>query len=192
MNLIRCFILPILYGIFLAVAQIFLDKPNNVSVMNFGLQAISDKPNPQYGIGSPTPIRSLTNVFDGSTALIWADGTNGTGVPSASDVIAQITSGFTSKQLKAVKRVDTPDDIPSACPQNFNLFSECFAAIAFNNLPEVGNDTNPINYTIRADGGLVHIDVVRHSSDYEKRILPLQWAVDRVCHTSILATHILI
>lgn len=31
LNALRCFILPVAYGIFLAVAQIFLTKPNNVS-----------------------------------------------------------------------------------------------------------------------------------------------------------------
>lgn len=31
LNLFRCFILPIAYGVFLAVAQEFFDKPNNVS-----------------------------------------------------------------------------------------------------------------------------------------------------------------
>jgi ATP-binding cassette subfamily A (ABC1) protein 3 len=43
-----------------------------------------------------------------------------------------------------------------------------------------GADAEPVNYTIRADAGLYHIDVVKHSSDYEKRILPLQWAIDQV------------
>lgn len=30
LNIIRCFVLPVAYGIFLAVAQLFLFKPNNV------------------------------------------------------------------------------------------------------------------------------------------------------------------
>ena len=94
--------------------------------------------------------------------------------------MAHITQSFTSSQLNAVKRAATPDEIPSFCPQNFNLFSECFAAIAFNHLPTSANDTNPVDYTIRADGGLFHIDVVHHTSDFEKRVLPLQWAVDQV------------
>ena len=112
--------------------------------------------------------------------MIWADGTNGTGTnPSAHDIISHVTSGFSSKQLRAVRQLDAPDDIPSACPQNFYLFSECFAAVAFNSLPGP-NDSLPLNYTLRADGGLFHIDVTKHTSDYEKRLLPLQWAVDSV------------
>jgi ATP-binding cassette, subfamily A (ABC1), member 3 len=129
----------------------------------------------KYGLGSAVPIARLTDVFDGSLALVWADDTNGTGVPSPDSIMSTITSGFTPAQLQGVKKVATPADIPSACPQNFNLFSECFAAVAFNDLPAIANDTHSINYTIRADGGLYHIDVVRHSSDFERRILPLQW-----------------
>ncbi|CDO76478.1 hypothetical protein BN946_scf184615.g4 [Trametes cinnabarina] len=152
--------MPVAYGIFLAVAQLFLNKPNN------------------YGLGTAVPVLKLTDVYDGSLALIWADGTNGTGTnPSAHDIITRITRDFNDKQLRSVRQLSSPADIPSACPQNFNLFSECFAAVAFNSLPGP-NSTLPLNYTLRADGGLFHIDVTKHSSDYERRVLPLQWAID--------------
>ena len=135
----------------------------------------------QYGLGTAVPVPRLADVFDGSLALVWADGTNGTGSnPSAHDIISRITTGFSSKQLSAVRQLDSPADIPTACPQNFNLFSECFAAVAFNSLPGP-NGSLPLNYTLRADGGLFHIDVTKHNSDYEKRLLPLQWAIDSVC-----------
>lgn len=97
--------------------------------------------------------------------------------------MSHITRSFSQRQLSAVRQVSSPDDISTACPQNFNLFSECFAAVAFESIPTIDSNSNatvPVNYTIRADGGLFHIDVVRHSSDYERRILPLQWAVDSV------------
>lgn len=94
--------------------------------------------------------------------------------------MSHVTNGFSSKQLHAVRQLSTPEEVPEACPSNFNLFSECFAALVFNSIPASTNDPTPLNYTIRADGGLFHIDVVRHTSDYEKRILPLQWAVDSV------------
>ncbi|KAK7686529.1 hypothetical protein QCA50_010128 [Cerrena zonata] len=162
LNLLRCFVLPIAYGIFLAVAQLFLNKPNN------------------YGLGTAVPVKELQDVFDGSISLIWADATNGTSSPSPNDIMAHVTRGFSDRQLAAVRKVDSPEDIPSACPQNFNLFSECYGAVAFNSFPTANpNDTRPINYTLRADGGLFHIDVEKHSSDYELRILPLQWAVDK-------------
>lgn len=96
--------------------------------------------------------------------------------------MAHITRDFSSSQLASVNQVSSTADIVAACPQNFNLFSECFAAVVFNSMPSSdGENAEPVNYTIRADAGLYHIDAVKHSSDYEKRILPLQWAIDQVC-----------
>ncbi|KAG1879528.1 hypothetical protein C8R48DRAFT_589537 [Suillus tomentosus] len=161
LNIVRCLLLPIGYGIFLAVAQTFLLKPNN------------------YGFGSPISVYNLQDQFDGSLTLVWADGTNGTGTPSAEQVMAHITSNFTSNQLQAVMQVATPADIPTQCPQNFDLTSQCFAGIAFNYLPMNATDPKPVNYTISADGGLVYINVISHTSDFETRILPLQWALDQ-------------
>lgn len=174
LNILRCFIFPVAYGIFLAVAQLFLSKPNNVSLCS--CKSLSNAH--QYGIGQPIPVFTLSSQFDGSAALIWADGTDGTSSPTPDQIMARITTGFDQSQLNAIRKVDSPADIPAQCPQNFNLFSECFAAVAFNNIPGNGNASNPVNYTIRADGGLFHIDVVRHTSDFEKKILPLQWAID--------------
>lgn len=143
---------------------------------------MTERPNYQYGIGSPVPVFNLTQEFDGSLALIWADGTNGSSFPDPADIMSRVTRRFSSRQLHAVRKVASPADIPSACPQNFNLFSECFAAVSFNSIPPMNNtDALPINYTISADGGLFHIDSPKHNSDYEKRILPLQWALDEVC-----------
>ncbi|TFK69908.1 P-loop containing nucleoside triphosphate hydrolase protein [Pluteus cervinus] len=158
-NIIRCFLLPVGYGVFLAVAQIFLARPND------------------YGIGEPVPVFSLSSQFDGSLALVWADGTSGTSNPTPDAIMSHITAGFSQNQLNAVQKVASPADIITSCPQNFNGFSECFGAVAFNDIPT--DPTRPINYTIRADGGLFFIDVIHHKSDFEKRILPLQWAVDQ-------------
>ena len=114
---------------------------------------------------------------------MWADGTDGTSNPTPKEIISHITANFTHYQLASVKQLSTPADIPATCPQNFNLFSQCFAAIAFTNIPADGNASNPINYTIFGDAGLAFIDVKHHTSDFEKRILPLQWAIDRVFFT---------
>lgn len=117
-------------------------------------------------------------MFDGSLALVWVDGSDGTGSPTAQDVMSHVTSGFSSHQLQAVVQLDNPADIPSRCPENFNLFSTCFAAVTFNSLPSSTNAS--ANYTMNADGGLGLINVVAHTSDYELRLLPLQWAIDSV------------
>lgn len=133
----------------------------------------------QYGLGQPVLIGNITDHFDGSERLVWADGTNGASNPSPQAIMDRITSGFSDKQLSAVTKVSSVEDIPFSCPQNFNLRSTCYAALAFNDIPSP-SEGRSINYTIRADGGLVHIDVVKHISDFEERLLPLQWAVDKV------------
>jgi ATP-binding cassette, subfamily A (ABC1), member 3 len=111
-----------------------------------------------------------------------------------------VSQGFNDKQKKGLVRADSPDDVPPHCPQNFNGFSECHAAIVFNSFPSPLSSSsnissfnatsfnasdpssfsypNAINYTIRADGGLYHIDV-RGRSDYERRIFPIQLALDK-------------
>lgn len=133
-----------------------------------------------FGIGDPISVFDLSSQFDPDFTLYWADATKGetNTFASPSDIMSRVTSGFSSAQLAAVKQAPSADVIPSLCPQNFNLFSECWAGVVFNSLPAEGGA--PVNYTIRADGGLFHIDVVSHNSDYEKRILPLQWAIDSV------------
>jgi hypothetical protein len=134
----------------------------------------------QFGFGEPSSVANLADVFDGSRLLIWADGTQGTGDPSALSIISHITKEFNDKQLDAVKQVPSRNDIRTACPQNFLLSSGCFAAISFEALPKNGSARRSFNYSILADGGLTHIDVPQHASDYERRIMPIQWAVDSV------------
>lgn len=89
---------------------------------------------------------------------------------------------FSPQQRNAMTRATTAEEIPIACPQNNNYISECFAALIFYDLPLAAEDPRPVNYTIRMDGALRHIDVINGKSSYEQRILPLQWAVDRVSH----------
>ena len=125
-------------------------------------------------------IRNFKDSFDGSLKLVWADNTGGIGSPSANDIVAHITQGFNNKQLAAISQVESTDDIPGECPQNFNLFSQCFAGLAFEYLPSSPNDTRPINYTLLGNGGFGYINAIEHTSDYELYVLPLQWAVDQV------------
>jgi len=125
-------------------------------------------------------VRDFRDRFDGSLKLVWADNTGGTGTPSADSIIAHITRGFNAKQLAAISKVETTDDIPAQCPQNFNLFSECFAGLSFDYLPSDPDDTSLIDYTILGNGGFGHVNAIQHTSDYELYVLPLQWAIDQV------------
>ena len=127
-------------------------------------------------MGTPVSINVLKDVFptDGSLRLVHSTAKNvSSDLPSA--VIQRITSSFSNVQLSAVQEIDDPDNIPQICRQNFNGFSECYGAIVFNSI----DDNGLLNYTIRADAGLFFIDVHGHQSDFEKRVFPLQWAVDQ-------------
>ena len=137
----------------------------------------------QYGMGTITPIKFLQVQYDGTMPLIWTDTTNSTGFPTPKDIISHIASNFTPTQLAAVKQVRDRSEIPLACPQNYNGVTPCFAAIEFVNIPSVNASdrvSGPMEYIIHADVGLSYIDVVGHTSDFESRILPLQWAIDSV------------
>lgn len=94
--------------------------------------------------------------------------------------MAQVLSQFTPTQRSAVKQLDSPSQIPVRCPQSFNGLSSCYAAISFSDMVALNTTPTSFNYTIFADPGLNFVDVVGHTSDFETRILPLQWAIDRV------------
>lgn len=88
----------------------------------------------------------------------------------------RVTKDFSAKQLGSVFKTDY-SELATLCRENFAGSSSCFAAVSFEALPAEGsNGGQTLNYTIRADSGLNYIDVKGHTSDIEKRILPLQWA----------------
>ena len=120
----------------------------------------------------------LADTFDPALHLYWSDDTDGTGSPSSTDIFSRVTKGFSAKQLASVQKVDT-DDISTLCLQNFNGVSECFATVTFDLIPAAGSDST-LNYTIRVDDHLGFVNVKDHTSDYELRVLPLQWAIDSV------------
>ncbi|KAK7021894.1 hypothetical protein VNI00_017183 [Paramarasmius palmivorus] len=159
LNSFRCVILPIALGVFFAVAQRFFADPNN------------------NGIGLPIAVYPLHEHFDGTLSLLWVDATTGNSSPSPSDIITRVTQNFSPYQKAAVKQVEHVDQVAQLCPSNFNGFSECFAGVIFYDIPSEGSA--PVNYTIRADPGLLKVDVINHLSAFETRILPLQWAIDQ-------------
>ena len=124
------------------------------------------------------PVASLADTFDSDLALLWADNTNGSGAISPSDIMSRVTRGFSTKQLGSFRKVST-DDIATICRENFSGSSACFASVIFDAIPGAGSNQT-LNYTIRADSALGFVNVADHTSDYEVRILPLQWAVESV------------
>ena len=134
----------------------------------------------QYGIGQPIPVYSLQSQFDIPLLLLWADATDGTSSPSPSQIMSNISALLTPTQRQYVRQVSDASNIPTTCPQNFAGLSQCFAAVIFYDIPANGSASRPVDYTIQADAGLSYINVQKHTSQYEQRILPLQWAIDKV------------
>ncbi|KAI0756117.1 P-loop containing nucleoside triphosphate hydrolase protein [Daedaleopsis nitida] len=161
LTILRCFIIPIAIAIFLAYAQLFLTKPS------YG------------GLGTMVPVARLADIFNPSLTLVWSDDTNGASTMHPDDTFARITKDFSSKQLASVRKADT-SEIGAICQKNFMGTSGCFAAVTFEPPSAAGSNVTSLNYTIRADNvmGFEYINVRDHTSDYEVRILPLQWAVE--------------
>ena len=139
-------------------------------------------------MGTITPVKPLQTQFDGTTSLMWTVNTDSTSFPAPKDIISHLTSSFTHSQLAAVKQVKGISELLSACPQNYNGATPCFAAIEFVNTPSANASdsvSGPMEYIIHVDAGLSRIDVVGHKSDFENRILPLQWAIDSVGARSV-------
>jgi len=92
-----------------------------------------------------------------------------------------------------VHKITDPAQVEKECPENFNLLSDCFAAIVFGGIDVSGHVLvrklsisraqliSFQNYTIRSDFGLAMTDVKHHGNDdTQTRLLPLQWAIDSV------------
>ncbi|KAG8997749.1 hypothetical protein FRB94_007471 [Tulasnella sp. JGI-2019a] len=159
-NIARNFLIPVAFSTFLANAPQLLIRPNSL------------------GYGSSTPLHALSDVFMSPNKLVWTDTTGGAGSPSADQIMSIVTQNFSSAQLEFVFKVASTDQVTLACPSNFNSRSPCFAALTFTGLPTSTNTSAPLEYYIQGDAGLGHVNVPKHSSDYEVHIMPLQWAVD--------------
>jgi hypothetical protein len=120
----------------------------------------------------------LASKYDGAP-LYWTDesSANPNATLTASAIIDRVIRDFSPSQRRRVRRAESVDAILAACPQNFNGFSECYAAVVF---AALGDGPGAVNYTLRADGGLYHINVEGGKSDYEQRVMPLQFAIDQV------------
>ncbi|KAG8955820.1 hypothetical protein FRC03_011029 [Tulasnella sp. 419] len=157
-NLLRCVLFPIGFAFFIAYAQDFLIRSGNL------------------GLGTAVPIYPLKDVFGGK--LMWVDATGGGGSPSAVQIMSAMTDSFSPAQKAQVHSTSSKEDLIVACPSNFNGKSSCYAAIIFTAVPTPQNTSQPLQYSILSDPGLYHIDVKNHKGDVEKRLLPLQWAID--------------
>jgi ATP-binding cassette subfamily A (ABC1) protein 3 len=135
-------------------------------------------PPSDYGIGSPTPVRSFIDALEASSG--------------GRNTVAFVNNGHTGGDIEALINylsvsVRTAGKIPvvlandqallTTCRSSLRGASQCFGAASFHSSPtEAGNVWN---YTLRADGALgSKIYVNRNDNDAETYILPFQHAID--------------
>lgn len=156
----RAFAAPVIFMFFIAYAKNFFVPPSD------------------FGIGSPTQVRSLSDALGAS-----AGGRN---------LVAIVDNGYTSGDIASVINtirepitaagktfnvVSSEDDLLTLCPSSIRGVSPCFGAVVFHSSPTQGGTI--WNYTIRADGSFgTNIYVNSGSNDAEIYVLPLQHAID--------------
>ncbi len=131
----------------------------------------------QFGVGSPTPLRSLSEAVSlsagGRNILAFVDhGFKGGAISNVIDQVSRQAQGMDIRVL------GTEDELLTTCPSTVRGVSPCFAAVSFESSPDEG--PSPVwNFTIRADGTFgSRIYVNSRNNDAEIYALPLQHAVD--------------
>lgn len=136
-------------------------------------------PPSEFGIGSPTPVRSLSNALDAAqggrtTVALVNNGHTGGAIDS---VIGNISATVRAAG-KDVQILSNDVDLLTTCANSLRGVSSCYAAASFHSSPTEGQG-RIWNYTIRADGSFgTEIWVNRNDNDAEIYIIPFQHAID--------------
>lgn len=136
-------------------------------------------PPSDFGIGSPTPLRSFGDALDASSGgrntFVFVN--NGHTGGDISNVIGQLSSTIENHGI-SVRVVESEGELIPICKGTIRGVSRCFAAVSFDSSPTEG--TLPLwNYTIRADGsfgGRIYVNSDNNAA--EIYALPLQHAID--------------
>jgi ABC-type multidrug transport system ATPase subunit len=158
-TVIRAFLLPVAFMIFLSYARNLFIPPSN------------------YGIASSHPIRTLQQGLDTATGgrntvVFLNNGLTGGDIDRVIDVVSASTEG------KIIRRLTTNAELLDVCRSSLRGASTCYGAVDFQSSPTEG-PSGYWNYTLRADGALGEkIDVNKNTNDVEVYLLPLQRAVD--------------
>lgn len=158
---IRAFLAPIIFMFFISYAKNFFVPPSD------------------FGVGSPTPLRSLSDAVaaaaGGRDTVAFVN--NGHTGGQISNVISQLSQPIEA-QGKTVQVLDNDDQLLTTCRSSIRGVSPCFAAVSFHGSPDEGS-AGIWNYTLRADGSFGgRIFVNSKDNDAEIYALPLQHAVD--------------
>lgn len=164
-TLIRAFFAPIIFFFIISYSKNFFVPPSD------------------FGIGSPTPLRSFSDALSHSAggrnivAFVNKGFTNG----AISDVINQVAQPARAQGMD-VRILQTEEELLTTCPSTVRGVSPCFAAVSFDSSPNEGVQIEGVgvwNYTIRTDGAFgSRIYVNSQTNDAEIYALPLQHAVD--------------
>ncbi|KAL8852433.1 MAG: hypothetical protein Q9221_002663 [Calogaya cf. arnoldii] len=158
---IRCFILPVVYVVFLSYARNLFIPPS------------------VFGVGEPTPLKSLPEALAASggardTVVLVNNGFLGGDIERVVNQIADVVR----TEGKTVQITPNEDDLLTSCRSSLRGVSQCYAAAVFYASPDEGPG-QIWNYSLRADGGLgIKIDVTNTDNDAEVYVLPLQHAID--------------
>ncbi|KAL8858538.1 MAG: hypothetical protein Q9178_004832 [Gyalolechia marmorata] len=157
----RCFILPVIYVVFLSYARNLFIPPS------------------RYGIAEPTPVKSLAEGLAASggerdTVVLVNNGYSGGDIENVINQVADVVRA----EGKTVQITPNEDDLLTTCRNSLRGVSQCYAAAVFYASPDEGPG-EIWNYSLRADGGLgIKIDVTNADNDAETYLLPLQHAID--------------
>ncbi|KAL8972428.1 MAG: hypothetical protein Q9183_000560 [Haloplaca sp. 2 TL-2023] len=157
----RCFVLPVVYIIFLAYARNLFVPPS------------------EYGIADSTPVRSFAEGLDVSgggrdTVVFVNNGFTGGDIERVIEEVAETARGAG----KTVQITPDEDDLLIYCRSSLRGVSNCYGAAVFYASPTEGPG-DIWNYSLRADGGLGRtIDVTNANNDAEVYTLPLQHTID--------------
>ncbi|KAF4556676.1 ABC transporter-like protein 6 [Elsinoe fawcettii] len=157
-SLIVVFLAPVIFFFFIAYSKNFFVPP-----------AI-------FGVGSPTPLRSLADAlsFAGGNRNTLGIVTNNLG-PEVQQIIDDISPTLIAGGVNPVV-VDTDDDLLTVCPSTVRGTTRCYAGIRFESTPSNGSRWS---YVLRADGAFrERIYVDRDTNDAQIYVLPVQYAVD--------------
>ncbi|MBE3110821.1 MAG: ATP-binding cassette domain-containing protein, partial [Acidobacteria bacterium] len=134
-----------------------------------------------YGIGTPSPIRTLPEALgvaadDGRDAVVFVN--NGLSGGDIDRVIEALVADVQGAG-KVVERTEDEGDLQNLCKSSLRGVTRCFGAVVFHSSPDEGSG-ELWNYTMRMDGALspININVERNDNDAEVYVLPFQYAID--------------
>lgn len=136
-------------------------------------------PPSDFGIGSPTPLRSLSNALDAATGnhdkvVFVNNGFTGGDI----EAVINSVSAVVRQAGKTVEVVQRDVELLTSCASSLRGATNCFGAAVFYSSPTEGT-AGVWNYTLRADGAFgERIFVDRTDNDVEIYVLPFQRAID--------------